>query len=132
MKLIQKLTSATIALTIPIVAQQVSDHKPQKIRVSWGVIRGNLESKVEPHLPSDQHGRPIGGDVVLRINIDTQGNVRQAVRQDGKPELADAAIQAVQQWKFRPFLLNGNPLEVETTVKLKLKPGHEVKTASPS
>jgi protein TonB len=131
MKVLQTLMSAMIALTIPLVAQQVTDQKPQKVRVSWGVMGGNLESKVEPKLPVDEQGRPLGGDVVLRINIDTQGNVRQAIRLEGRAELADAAIQAVQQWKFMPFLLNGNPVEVETTVKLTLEPGHEVKTASP-
>lgn len=131
MKLMPILISSTVLLGITVFGQQDTGQKPEKIRVSWNAMKGNLEREVEPELPKDPNGNAMRGHVVLRINIDVRGDVVSAVRMNGKPELADAAIVAVKQWKFKPFLLNGQPLQTETEVKLALKPDHAVKTSSP-
>jgi TonB family protein len=131
MKISSLLMITMMALAFTVFAQQAGDHKPQKLRVSWGVIKGNLENKIQPELPMDGRGKPMHGNVVLRINIDRQGNVWRTARLDGKPELADAATNAVKQWKFKPYFLNGEPVEVETAVKLKLNTAHEALPVSP-
>ena len=58
------------------------------------------------------------GVVVLTAIIDKDGNVRNLQLVSGHPMLAPAAIEAVKQWHYKPFLLNGLPVEVETTVEV--------------
>jgi len=88
----------------------------QRVRVSPGVIKGLLIHRVEPIYPFlAQQGR-IQGVVVLTAIIDKDGNVQRLQLVNGHPLLAPAAIEAVKQWRYKPFLLNGQPLEVETTV----------------
>ncbi|MGC2479012.1 MAG: energy transducer TonB, partial [Candidatus Sulfotelmatobacter sp.] len=55
-------------------------------------------------------------DVVLRAVIDKQGNIQDLQLVSGHPMLVPAAIEAVKQWRYRPYLLNGQPVEVETTI----------------
>ena len=132
MKLKATLRIVGVLLAVTAVAQQPSAQKPQRLRVSWGVLEGILERKVEPELPVDAKGKPMHGHVVLRINIDKTGNVARAISLNGGPELASAAINAVQQWKFKPYLLNGEPIELESEVELNLKSTHGAPTISPS
>ena len=96
--------------------------KPRKkIRVSEGVSEGSLVHKVKPEYPPEAKKKHIKGDVILRINIDTQGNVTGASLVKGEPAFAVAAMDAVKQWKYKPYLLNGEPIEVETTATVKFK-----------
>ena len=53
---------------------------------------------------------------MLKAIIDKEGNISNLQLISGHPMLAPAAIDAVKQWKYRPYLLNGEPIEVETTV----------------
>jgi|SRR5215472_1218930 len=121
-KLKRLLVIVAALLPLTASARQAGEQEPrQKLRVSWPAIEGNLEHEVEPVSPLDANGKPMHGNVQLRININRQGSVFNAVRVSGKPELADAAINAVKQWKFKPYLLNGEPVEIETAVKLDVK-----------
>jgi len=121
MKLKTFLAILAAALAATAFAQQSEVKPPQKLRVSWSVLEGMLERKVEPQLPVDANGKPMHGHVGLRINIDKTGSVARAVSLNGNPELAGAAINAVQQWQFKPFLLNGEPVELDSEVELNLK-----------
>jgi len=58
----------------------------------------------------------IWGEVVLQAIISKDGEIKELSLVRGHPMLAPAAIGAVRQWRYRPFLLNGEPVEVETTV----------------
>ncbi|MFZ0138032.1 MAG: energy transducer TonB [Candidatus Sulfotelmatobacter sp.] len=89
---------------------------PQRIRVSQGVMQGLLVSKVQPEYPPDAKDQRVQGAVVLKVSIDKEGNVANVQLVNGHPLLAPAAIEAVKQWKYKPFLLDGVPLEVETQV----------------
>ena len=60
----------------------------------------------------------IQGQVELQIQITKDGSVGQVKRLNGNPTLAGAAIDAVKQWRYEPVKLNGQPVEMETTVKL--------------
>jgi TonB family protein len=132
MRLKSTLRIGAVLLAVIAVAQQPSERKPQKLRVSWDVLKGLLERKVEPQLPVDANGKPMHGHVMLRINIDKTGSVVRAVSLNGKPELAGSAIEAVQQWKFKPYLIYGEPVELESEVELNLKSAHGAPTISPS
>jgi len=100
-------------------AEQTAANPPRRIRVSAGVASGLLQHKVPPEYPREAREQNIQGVVILRANIDTQGNVYKLEVVSGDPTLAAAAIDAVKQWKYRPFLLNGEPMEVETQVQVK-------------
>jgi TonB family protein len=87
---------------------------PQRARVSQNVAEGLLIHKVQPEHPGD--AARIQGKVLLSATIDKEGNVANLRLISGHPMLAPAAIEAVRQWKFRPYLLNGEAVEIETTV----------------
>jgi protein TonB len=68
--------------------------------------------------PPDARDQRIQGVVLLQATIDKEGNVASLQLITGHPLLAPAAIEAVKQWKYRPYLLNGNPLEVNTQIQV--------------
>ena len=92
---------------------------PQLVRVASGVMQGLLDHKVEPEYPADAKEKHIEGTVVLNVDIDREGDVARVELVSGHPQLAPAAMDAVLQWRYRPFVLNGEAVAVETTVELK-------------
>jgi TonB family protein len=97
---------------------------PQRVRVSQGVSTGLLITRVQPQYPDDAREAHIQGAVVLKALIDANGNVEDLTLVSGHPLLAPAALEAVKQWKYRPYSLNGQPVKVETqiTVNFQLWP----------
>jgi protein TonB len=89
---------------------------PQRVRVSQGVTSGLLIRKVQPPYPTLARAARIQGDVVLKAIIDKDGAIQDLQLISGHPMLVPAAIEAVRQWHYRPYLLNGQPVEVETTI----------------
>jgi TonB family protein len=100
--------------------------KPLRIRVSEGVSKGLLEKRVEPAYPQEARRKQVEGLVILKVIISTTGDVSEASLLKGDPLLASAAIDAVKQWKYKPFLLNGQAVEVEAqvTVPFTLQTAH--------
>jgi protein TonB len=88
----------------------------QRVRVSAGVTNGRLIYRVEPTYPPVAQQAHIQGAVVLAALIDRGGNVQSLQVVSGHPLLVRAAIDAVKQWRYQPLLVNGQPIEVETTV----------------
>lgn len=78
-----------------------------------------LDQKVEPEYPSEAKEKHIEGTVLLNVDIDKEGNVARVELISGDPLLAPAAMDAVLERKYRPLLLNGEPVAVETTVQMK-------------
>ncbi|MGA2991597.1 MAG: TonB family protein [Candidatus Korobacteraceae bacterium] len=91
---------------------------PQKIRVSSGVAQGNLIHDVRPQYPPLARQARIQGIVVLLAVIGKDGSVRDLHVKSGSPLLAQAAMDAVKQWRYRPYLLNGQPVEVDTQINI--------------
>jgi protein TonB len=89
---------------------------PQRIRISAGVTKGLLIQRLEPPYPTLARGARVQGDVVLSAVIDTNGHITNLQLVSGHPMLVPAAIAAVKQWRYKPYLLNGQPVEVETTI----------------
>ena len=89
---------------------------PQRIRVSSGVSTGHLIRKVTPQYPSIARTAHISGSVILEAEISKEGDVVNLHVIGGPPLLRQAAIDAVKQWKYRPYLLNGEPVVVDTQV----------------
>jgi TonB family protein len=88
----------------------------QRVRVSQGVGEGLIVSKVEPVYPPLARAARIQGAVVLKALINQTGDVESLDLVSGHPMLGPAAIEAVKQWKYRPYMLNGNAVRVETQV----------------
>jgi protein TonB len=90
-----------------------------RIRISSGVADSLIRHKVDPVYPWDAKVNHITGDVLLKAVIDRQGNIANLELLRGDPILAESAIKAVKQWKYRPYILNGEAIEAETTVKIQ-------------
>jgi len=91
---------------------------PKRVRISSGVAQGLVVTKVPPQYPQDAKDQQIQGVVVLKVIVDKEGNVENIQLLSGHPLLVPAAIEAVKQWKYKPYLLNGAPVEVETQVQV--------------
>lgn len=89
---------------------------PERVRVSQGVSTGLLINKVPPDYPADAREARVQGQVILQALIDKNGDVEKLTLVSGHPLLAPAAIEAVKQWKYKPYLLNGQPVKVETQI----------------
>jgi protein TonB len=89
---------------------------PQRVRISQGVTRGLLIHRVEPSYPPLARAARVQGDVVLTAVISVTGEIENLQLVSGHPMLVPAAISAVKLWRYKPYLLNGQPVEVETTI----------------
>lgn len=77
---------------------------------------GNLIFRVQPAYPTLAKQARIQGTVELRAIISRTGTIENLTVLSGHPMLVKAALDAVRQWRYRPYLLNGDPVEVETSV----------------
>jgi protein TonB len=100
----------------PVPKEQSGQQQPKRVRVSPGVAQALLIKKVEPEYPQEARDKHIQGAVILQVKISEAGDVKDARLISGHPLLAPPAIEAVKQWKYKPYLLNGEPVQVETRV----------------
>ena len=91
---------------------------PQRVRVSQGVSTGLLVRKVNPNYPPLARQARIQGSVLLQAEISKTGDIQNLRLISGHPMLAPAAIEAVKQWRYKPYLLNGEPVEVATQLQV--------------
>jgi len=70
------------------------------------------------HIPPEAGRARIEGTVVLRAVIGKDGSVQNVRVESGLPVLAQAAIDAVKQWRYKPYLLNGEPIEVDSQITI--------------
>ncbi|MGH9503430.1 MAG: energy transducer TonB [Terriglobales bacterium] len=98
----------------PIAVPHVAT--PQRVRVSQGVTQGLLIRKIQPSYPPLARQARIQGSVLLQAEISKDGSIQNLRLISGHPMLAPAAIEAVKQWKYKPYILNGEPVEVETQI----------------
>lgn len=98
----------------PVAVPKVAT--PQRVRVSQGVSNGLLIKKVQPSYPPLARQARIQGQVVLHAEISKEGTIQNLQLISGHAMLAPAAIEAVKQWRYKPYLLNGEPVAVETEV----------------
>jgi protein TonB len=92
---------------------------PQKLRVSSGVAEGLKIHDVTPAYPQMARIAHIQGDVVLQATISKTGIIENLHAVSGHPILIQAALDAVKQWKYKPYILNSEPVEVETTIRVQ-------------
>jgi TonB family protein len=91
---------------------------PKQLTVSAEEMSHNILTKAVPVYPPAAKKARIQGKVVLDAVIGTDGNVESLRVLSGPQELQQSALDAVRQWTYKPYLLNGDPVEVETTVNI--------------
>jgi protein TonB len=77
-----------------------------------------LIHQVKPSYPPLARQARIQGTVVLQAVIGKDGSIQGLKVVSGHPMLAPAALEAVKQWKYKPYYLNGEPVEVDTTINV--------------
>ena len=86
------------------------------VHVAQGVTQGLLIKRVNPKYPSKARADRIQGTVILRAVISKDGDVADLSVVSGDPLLVKTATKAVKQWKYRPYLLAGKPVAVNTEI----------------
>ena len=93
----------------------------ERLTVSQGVSRGLLVKKTQPTYPPSAMQLHIEGAVELLATISKAGDISAVKILSGDPHLARAAVDAVKQWKYKPYLLNGEPVEIQTQITMNFK-----------
>jgi TonB family protein len=106
-----------------LVPTTTPEFKPklQMMSVSQGVSQGLLYKKVSPVYPPNALRLRIEGTVELMATISKSGDITLVKVVSGDSQLSKAAADAVKQWKYKPYLLNGEPVEIQTQVTIKFK-----------
>ena len=102
----------------PSLRKRPSRRPIKRIRVAARVVEANLIHDVAPQYPPEAGRARIEGTVVLLAVIGKDGSVEDVRVESGLPLLAQAAIDAVKQWRYRPYLLNGEPVEVDSRITI--------------
>jgi TonB family protein len=90
--------------------------RPRRIRVSAGVLGGILEHSAKPIYPEQALRAGIKGDVILQVAVDETGRVVRSLAVEGDPLLVAASAEALKDFRFRPYLMQGAPISVESQV----------------
>jgi protein TonB len=99
-------------------APKVQAAPPKKVNISAGVATGMLIQKTQPTYPPIAKAARVSGTVVIQATISKQGTIENLHVVSGPAMLQQAALDAVKSWRYRPYLLNNEPVEVETTVNV--------------
>jgi protein TonB len=94
---------------------------PERVKVSGGVVAGMLLVKVAPVYPVLARQARISGTVVLQAVIGKDGNIKNLRAVSGNPMLIPSAIEAVSKWRYKPYILDGEPVEVDTQVTVNFQ-----------
>jgi protein TonB len=96
---------------------------PRRLVISGGVSQGYLLQQVRPDYPSLARAARVQGTVILTAVISRMGEIENLRVVSGHPMLVRAAVEAVKRWRYRPYLLNGDPVEVETQITVNFSLG---------
>ncbi|MFY9561554.1 MAG: energy transducer TonB [Terriglobales bacterium] len=100
----------------PGVVPEMPPSTSGRVRIPQRVAEHRLIKEVQPQYPEDARRGRVEGRVVLLALITKDGDVKELTLISGHPLLAPAAIDAVKQWKYKPYVLQGHPVEVEAPV----------------
>jgi protein TonB len=129
MRLIYALTCA-VALSVLGGGQEPKNETappskvelPKRVRVSEDVMRTLILKKVAPSYPEEARKKHIQGSVVMKAIINHQGDVQDITVVSGDSLFVPAAVAAAKQWKYKPYLIQGQPVEIETQIMMYFTP----------
>jgi periplasmic protein TonB len=107
-----------ISPSMPVLAKTPETTPVKRVRVAARVAEANLIHDVPPQYPPEAGRERIEGMVVLMAVIGKDGAIKDLRVESGLPLLAQAAIDAVKQWRYKPYLLNGEPVEIDSRITI--------------
>ena len=109
---------AVLLLSLALISSGVG---AESRRIICTMPKGTIVHFVKPTYPREAAEKNTGGVVELTVSIDEQGVPTQVRVKSGDATLAQAAVDAVRQWRWRPLKLNGTAVPVETVVSVNFK-----------
>ena len=106
------------APSVPVLAKPPAEAPVKRTRIAARVAEANLIHDVPPQYPAEAGRARIEGTVVLMAVIDKDGTVKDVRVESGLPILAQAAIDAVKQWRYKPYVIDGQPVEVDSRITI--------------
>jgi len=104
--------------TAPPVVARAAPKPTGPVRVSSGTVAGMALSQPQPVYPPIAKAAHVQGVVILHAIISKGGTIENLQVISGPPMLTSSALEAVKRWRYKPYLLNGEPTEVETTINV--------------
>ena len=103
---------------VTVQAANAAAGKEGAVQVPAHVMAARIVKQVQPKYPVEAKKEKIQGTVVLNVEIGKDGTVENLTAASGPKVLRQSALDAVRQWTYEPFLVEGNPVEVETTISV--------------
>lgn len=94
---------------------------PEPVQIDPGTANSNIEKYVAPRYPEKAREMRVQGTVVLRLALTKKGKIKEMSAISGHPLLVPAAMDAVKQWKYRPYRVRGHAVEAWTEVVVDFK-----------
>jgi protein TonB len=104
--------------SVPVLAKAPEPTLAKRVRIPTRVAEANLIHDVPPQYPPEAGRSRVEGIVVLMAVIGKDGTVKDVRVESGLPLLAQAAIDAVKQWRYKPYLIDGEPVEVDSRITI--------------
>ena len=114
-------TISNLVKSAPVTVPKVATSSTDVLRISQGVTQGLLLKRVQPAYPHQAMQMRIQGAVQLQATINKQGSISSVKVLSGDAILARAAVEAVNQWKYKPYFLNGEPVDIQTQITVNFK-----------
>jgi protein TonB len=99
-------------------APNVKFAQPKFVTISSGVAQGMLVSRTTPNYPAIAKTARVAGTVVLEATISKTGTIESVKAVSGPEMLRQAAVDAVRSWRYKPYMLDNQPIEMQTTVNV--------------
>ncbi len=114
-------TNSTLSGIVNTTAINARKAPQEMLRISQGVTEGLIVKRVQPVYPEQARQMRLEGKVELQANISPSGSITGVKQLSGDPILGRAATDAVRQWKYKPYYLNGQPIEIQTQITVNFK-----------
>jgi len=128
---VKVLTPTTVQTTQTTTQTNTQTSAVTAVQIRASDMAGNRDKFVEPVYPPDAKAARLQGSVVLDAVIGKDGIIENLKVVSGPPELTRSAVDAVRQWTYKPYLLNGDPVAVETTITVTYALGSSPATPAP-
>ena len=113
--------SSELSALVNTNAMNAQKAPQETLRISQGVSQGLILKRVQPLYPEQARQMRVEGKVELQANISKSGSITGVKQLSGDPLLGRAATDAVRQWKYKPYFLNGEPIEIQTQITVIFK-----------
>ena len=113
--------AADQAVSNLVAGTPVSPPKPEVLNISQGVTQGLILKRVQPVYPPQALTTRIEGSVLLQATISRDGDIMNVKAISGPSVLGRAAMAAVRQWRYKPYFLNGEPVEIQTQITVNFR-----------